>query len=218
MKTQRRVLFWLLVFMTVLGSGLVFNTLISFVFDDKVVNLLFILELGCIGLLVAPFVAKLPSGASWRSGIPLMMMGMFLVRPAFVVIVPIAGLILITARARGAWWRYFETIAHVALGLYAGVWTLAAHMGLKASMLNFIFRSGLGHDVGKIGVPDAILNKQENYPQRSCALFNSIRSQGTTCAESWGFPRTSWMSFTITMNALTGAATPPNYPGTLSRC
>lgn len=49
-----------------------------------------------------------------------MMMSIFMVPPSFAVLIPLPGIILITARSRSQWWKYPQTIAHVSLGLYSG--------------------------------------------------------------------------------------------------
>lgn len=123
MKHRRGHLFWPLVVVTSAGNALVVYA-IWLLFDTwKLPNGFSVVELMLLGFLVMPWSAKMPSGASWRPGIPLMMMGIFLVQPAFVVLIPIAGVVLVTIRAKSRWWKYFETIAHVALGLAAGAYT-----------------------------------------------------------------------------------------------
>ena len=123
MKTYTRLLQLLLFLITVAGNALVLNAVHLLFSHYKIVHFPILIELSVMGLAVSPWSVKMPSGASWRPGIPLMMMSLFLVKPAAVVIVPVPGLVLITARARGSWKKYFETIAHVALGLYTGTWT-----------------------------------------------------------------------------------------------
>jgi len=132
--TQRRMsMFGLLLAMSLVGTALAVHGVTLIVKHDHSLHLSVFVELGCIGLILLPWSVRLPSGASWRPGVPLMMMSIFLLKPAYVVVVPIAGLIVLTAKARAPWWKYFETIAHVGIGLYIGAQTYDALLSLLPS-------------------------------------------------------------------------------------
>ncbi|WP_054970194.1 bifunctional diguanylate cyclase/phosphohydrolase [Alicyclobacillus ferrooxydans] len=117
---KKGTLFWSLLVISILGNGLALRAIVILGKGTGIDQLLVLLELGLIGLVLTPWSIKMPSRAAWRPGVPLMMLSIFLLRPELVVVVPIPGLVLITARARAKWWKYFETIAHVGLGLYTG--------------------------------------------------------------------------------------------------
>lgn len=123
-------MFWWLLAMSLVGTAMAVHGIALIVEHERDLHWSVLLELGCIGLILLPWSVRLPSGASWRPGVPLMMMSIFLLQPAYVVVVPIAGLIVLTAKARAPWWKYFETIAHVGIGLYVGAKTYYAFLGL----------------------------------------------------------------------------------------
>jgi diguanylate cyclase (GGDEF)-like protein len=79
----------------------------------------------------SPWSLRLPSGASWRPAVALATCGMFLLPPPLMPLMVLPGLVLVTARSRGAWWNYPLTLGHVTLGLDAGalVYRLAAPAG-----------------------------------------------------------------------------------------
>jgi response regulator RpfG family c-di-GMP phosphodiesterase len=66
--------------------------------------------------------------------------------------------------------RSRETAAHVRrVGELAGV--LARHYGLDANMADFLHYAAPLHDIGKIGIPDAILNKPGKHtPEESTVM------------------------------------------------
>lgn len=107
--------------MTVIGVTLIIYGFLSLIYLATTVSqwiTMILLTLAC--LLLAPWVVKLPSGASWRPGLPLSLIGMFFLPPFMSILVLLPGLTIITAHARAPWWKYFETFAHVSIGLFCG--------------------------------------------------------------------------------------------------
>jgi diguanylate cyclase (GGDEF)-like protein len=86
-------------------------------------HLIQLLEIAILFAAMVPWSVKLPSGASWRPAMPLVMISIFILPPELTTIVAIPGLVFITARVRAAWWKYPQTIAHVGLGLYCAALT-----------------------------------------------------------------------------------------------
>jgi diguanylate cyclase (GGDEF)-like protein/putative nucleotidyltransferase with HDIG domain len=117
---QQKRLYWLLIFISVLGSLLICKGFIDVIRDKKIEDYRNMIELALLYVCLIPWSVKLPSGASWRPGVPLLMMSIFLMPPTYAMLVPLPGLILITARARARWWKYIETFSHMSLGLFAG--------------------------------------------------------------------------------------------------
>lgn len=115
-----RYLFWLLLFISVFGCILVLHGISVLVASPTAARDAIVYELVIVGLVITPWSIRLPSGASWRPGMPLMMMGIFMAPPSIAALIPIPSILLITARSRSRWWKYPQTIAHVSLGLYAG--------------------------------------------------------------------------------------------------
>ncbi|MCY0874899.1 MAG: diguanylate cyclase [Firmicutes bacterium] len=124
--SHRNPLFWSLIGVSLIGDTLALLSLFMLPVMMRSVHLVSLAELILLGLWIMPWVAKMPSGSSWRPGIPLMTMAIFLVPPEVVPLVPLLGLIRITYRAKAPWWKYAETIGHVSLSLAAGAWTYAA--------------------------------------------------------------------------------------------
>lgn len=90
---------------------------------------------------------------------------------------------IIFCLARAAEFRDNETGHHVVrVGRYAGV--IAAEMGFTTRQVEAIELAAQLHDVGKIGIPDAILHKPGNldpeefaFVQRHCGFGNQIISR-----------------------------------------
>lgn len=120
MTTNKRGLYWLLVFISLTGSLLIIHGIYEMIFVGRKGDYISLLELAMIYLCLIPWTIRLPSGASWRPGVPLLMMSIFMIPPSFTVLVSIPGLILITARAHAKWWKYIETFSHIAIGLFCG--------------------------------------------------------------------------------------------------
>jgi diguanylate cyclase (GGDEF)-like protein len=105
--------------MTLLGMILVARAVILMA-GQPTARFTELIEIGAIFLLMAPWSVQLPSGASWRPAMPLVMISIFVLPPPLTAVVAIPGLIMTTARAKGSWWKYPQTFAHVGLGLYSG--------------------------------------------------------------------------------------------------
>lgn|GEM_PF-4062948 len=118
MGGRSSTLFWVLVLVSVAGIALSLNAVHTLVGVVPRIDYIRMAELAVVGLISSPWSLQLPSGASWRPGMPLMMMSIFIIPPALTVLVPLPSLVVITFLARGRWWKYLETFAHVGLGLY----------------------------------------------------------------------------------------------------
>ncbi len=105
--------------MTLLGMILVARAVIVLV-EQPNGHFIQLIEIGVVFLLMAPWSVQLPSGASWRPAMPLVMISIFILPPTCTAIVAIPGLVVTTARPKGSWWKYPKTFAHVGLGLYSG--------------------------------------------------------------------------------------------------
>lgn len=65
--------------------------------------------------------------------------------------------------------------------------------------LELIYRSGLLHDIGKIAVPDAVLNKPERLTDEEYEVMKNIRSGAERSYPVWSFCRRRiWARHTIT--------------------
>lgn len=117
---QRRWLTWLFITFIFLGNLSVLIGLFHLFTFDSVANLLIAILLALVFLFVAPITTVLPSGAKWRPGILIVMVGIFLLPPDLTTLVAIPGLIRICIKHKENWKPYFITIGHVALGTYTG--------------------------------------------------------------------------------------------------
>ncbi|GMA58139.1 hypothetical protein GCM10025858_26420 [Alicyclobacillus sacchari] len=115
---RRRPLFWFMVAIVIVGNVLILDNIIDALHIHRMADPVAYFELMIISMLIAPWVVKMPSGASWRPGLPFLMLSIFMADPVFTALVALPSLTLITARERARWWKYPQTYAHVGLGLY----------------------------------------------------------------------------------------------------
>jgi len=70
-----------------------------------------------------------------------------------------------------------ETQGH-SLRVTAYSWLLARQMGIKGEELEMLYRGALLHDVGKIGIPDAILRKEGPLDEMEWAIMRTHVNMG----------------------------------------
>lgn len=110
----------LLFAMTTVGLFIVFWGLVNVIQSDVSSYYVMIFEMAVLFLFASPWSVRLPSGATWRTGLPLVMLSMFVLPPTVAPLVAIPGLIFNNIRTKSKWWKYLESISHVAIGLTAG--------------------------------------------------------------------------------------------------
>lgn len=80
----------------------------------------YLVTFAAVFAVLAPQAARLPRGASLRSGMAVLLAGMLLLPPQLVVLVPIPGLLIAALVQRRRWRTEALNVGHVSLGLYVG--------------------------------------------------------------------------------------------------
>lgn len=81
-----------------------------------------------------------------------------------------------------------ETQGH-SLRVAAYAWLLGKQMGLKGQELEMLYRGALLHDVGKIGIPDAVLRKEGPLDPMEWAIMRTHVNMGVRMLEHIEFLR-----------------------------
>ncbi|SDW64621.1 diguanylate cyclase (GGDEF) domain-containing protein/HDIG domain-containing protein [Alicyclobacillus hesperidum] len=137
---RRRPLFWFLLAIVIVGNLLIVDNLLDALHIHRMADPVAYFELMIISMFIAPWVVKMPSGASWRPGLPFLMLSIFMANPVFTALVALPSLTMITARERAKWWKYPQTYAHVGLGLYVAA---QVYWGLADALAPSIFGRAL---------------------------------------------------------------------------
>ncbi|WP_244893456.1 sensor domain-containing diguanylate cyclase [Ferroacidibacillus organovorans] len=114
----KRPLHLVLFLLTLFGNVLLLFSVVFLFHHLTYHNALLMIEISVLCTMLAPWSIRMPSGASWRPGIPLLMLGIYTLPRELAMLIPLPGLIWITARAHSRFTKYLETFAHVALGLF----------------------------------------------------------------------------------------------------
>jgi hypothetical protein len=93
---------------------------------------------------------------------------------------------------------------------------IARAMGLDEETVEQVRLAGLLHDLGKIAIPDRILQKPDKLDPTSCASCASTPSSATGCSRAWACLRSTGGSATTTSGG-TAAATRWDWPERTSR-
>lgn len=93
-------------------------------------------------ILLAPWSLRLPSGSMWRPAMAVIAGAVFLLPPELVILLPVPGLILITAKSKSTWWTYPLTIGHVNASFLSAA--LVIHSLSSNGTLRFPHALGVG--------------------------------------------------------------------------
>lgn len=104
--------------LTILGNVILLSGLVFLFHHLTYHSALLMIEISVLCALLAPWSIRMPSGASWRPGIPLLLLGIFTLPKELAILISLPGLLWITARAHARLPKYLETFAHVTIGLY----------------------------------------------------------------------------------------------------
>ena len=86
---------------------------------------------------------------------------------------------------------------------------IGAHMGFAGEELDSLYRSALLHDIGKIAVPDAILNKPSRLTDEEFDIMKQHTVWGRKILEGWNFCLRPTAVPATTTSGSTAKATPP---------
>ncbi|WML54574.1 hypothetical protein RCG17_08230 [Neobacillus sp. PS3-12] len=89
-----------------------------FMIDDE--KLIFnLIALSLFYLFFSPFSVTLPSGANWRPGMAFILFSLLYFDYKLVILVAIPGTIFVAWKGKGFFKRFFLTIGHLAIGIFA---------------------------------------------------------------------------------------------------